>query len=511
MIQYDLGRPLAASDAEAHDLRSVGGVGDRGEGSRAGSGTGHAAVVAGTASVSVESEVKAWRESLVGQDVHSRVLALVGTERWGAMRLRQEAAWRDELDQLARDVLRDGSALTLELGWLASGSAHAAGEFGAALGRADAKGVHFDRIMATARPGEGCIFAAGYASGLVSVHAVQRTRLAQWIDGCERNAPDLAADVAITAGPATEALTRVLRLFDAGRLPARYLYARNFPTGPDGEIKTEDLITLLERLAPAAERGDGMALRIGLESLAMRLPYEVGPAAEPTLSAHPVLRTLAWKLFDAVPNGQLPPTHWWGSLVGHLSHFEPMRAARYLARLVRSETVLRDDALERALTHLAARSPVEVMDALGEVMLDDAVGFRFFIGDYEAIFAALPDDVKREWLERVGVEGARRMARHVAPPHVTENGEALVPPFTAWFLERFGDDDRTFHEFLAGTRSWRSYWGDIAAQHDAEAAVARRFLGHPLARVREWARMEEKSALAEAAAERMREAEQDLP
>jgi hypothetical protein len=150
------------------------------------------------------------------------------------------------------------------------------------------------------------------------------------------------------------------------------------------------------------------------------------------------------------------------------------------------------------------------MAAIGGVMLDGSAGYRFFFGDYQQIFDAIPDGVKRVWLERVGAEGARRMARHLRAPFVTEAGEAVVPPFTAWVLERFEDDERTFHEFSLGTHNLQMYSGDIAGQHEAEAEVARRFLDHPLRRVREWAIGEERSAVAEARAERERAAERDL-
>jgi hypothetical protein len=55
------------------------------------------------------------------------------------------------------------------------------------------------------------------------------------------------------------------------------------------------------------------------------------------------------------------------------------------------------------------------------------------------------------------------------------------------------------------------YYGDIAAQHEAEAAVARAFLDHPLRRIREWAEMEERSALESARREREEAEERDLP
>lgn len=497
VIEYDLTRPPRAANASVVD----GGV---------------SVVPDGVAAVEERLDehaaaVRGWREALVDGGLHSRLLSLVGKDRWGSVRIRREDLWRRELEALASDVVREGSTLDRELPWLTSGSAAAAADFGSALGRADAEGTLFDRVMETAQPGEAGIFARGYASGLAAAHPVHLARLLRWLNEREREIPEVSADVAISVGAVAEPLERVLRLFDSGLLSVRYLYARNFPTDSSAVTSPADLLALQERLASAAERGDELALRVGLENLSHCLPYEMGDEPEPLLVQQPGLRMLAWRFFDALPPGKVPPSLWWASIVAQLSYFEPARGARFLAALFGSETPIHDDAIERALASLAVRHSEEVMEALGEVMLDNSNALRFFLGDYKALFAVLHDDVKRRWLERVGIEGARRMARHVQSPHVDENGVAVVPPFTVWFLERFGDDDRTFREFVAGAGGWRSYSGDIAAQHEEEAAVARRFFDHPLARIREWARMEERNAVTEAAAERQRVAEQDLP
>ena len=71
------------------------------------------------------------------------------------------------------------------------------------------------------------------------------------------------------------------------------------------------------------------------------------------------------------------------------------------------------------------------------------------------------------------------------PPHIDSDDHAVVPAFTEWLLTRFETDDRVFHEFAAGWDRFKVYSGDIAAEHEAEAAVARRFLNHPARRIRE--------------------------
>lgn len=452
-------------------------------------------------------EVAAWRAAVVGTDLHSRVLALAGKERWRSVRLRHEAEWQASLVSLAQDLAEDSEALAQEVPWLTSPAARAAAELGEALAKIDQEAALFDLIMASAATGEAGLLARGYAKGLVSAH---RDRLEAWLDAREADAPVIAADVAITAGESANALERVLRLFDTGKLPSHYLYSRNFPADKSGELSPADLESLLDRLAAAAEAGDEVALRVGLDNLSFRLPYEVPASPDATLEAHPHLVALGWRLLEAVSDDAFPPSHWWDSLVVHLGRFDASRGARYCARLLRAQSIAQTGALVRAIGELARIHPYAMMEAVGEVMLDDTAGYRFFIGDYQALFEAIPDEIKREWLERVGVDGARRIARHLVAPYVTEDGQAVVPSFTEWVLERFQDDERTCSEFWAGTRSWKMYSGDIAAEHEAEAEAARRFLDHPLRPVRQWAAQEESTARAEARAARQRAAEQDL-
>jgi hypothetical protein len=61
-------------------------------------------------------------------------------------------------------------------------------------------------------------------------------------------------------------------------------------------------------------------------------------------------------------------------------------------------------------------------------------------------------------------------------------------------LGRFEGDDRVFREFLAGAHAGQVYEGDISAQYQRESQIAKRFVGHPLQRVHEWALAEMESA-----------------
>jgi hypothetical protein len=91
------------------------------------------------------------------------------------------------------------------------------------------------------------------------------------------------------------------------------------------------------------------------------------------------------------------------------------------------------------------------------------------------------------------------LTRHLQPPHLDREGLLIVPPLTAFALDRFAADEQVFEEFCAGIHSGQIYEGDMAAQHKREAEVARRLLAHPMRRVRDWALSEIASARGNAA------------
>lgn len=158
------------------------------------------------------------------------------------------------------------------------------------------------------------------------------------------------------------------------------------------------------------------------------------------------------------------------------------------------------------LSQWANEYPSEVMEEIGKLMLDESVGWHFFASRFP-VFGALPTKIVTEWLEGVGVEGARKIARHLPHPHLDGEGKPIVPELTAYVLDRFQDDDHTFAEFCAGTHSLQVYTGDIASAREAEALQGKAFFTHPLRRIREWGQVEYDSGKQDA--QRQREMEDE--
>jgi hypothetical protein len=111
-----------------------------------------------------------------------------------------------------------------------------------------------------------------------------------------------------------------------------------------------------------------------------------------------------------------------------------------------------------------------------------------------------------QWLSQVGIEGARRIARHLPSP-VLSDGKPIVPELTGRVLEAFGDDKLAFDEFRAGRHDMEVSWGSVSSQYEGYARIATSFLNHPLPAIREWAKRE--IASAEQQADYWRKREED--
>lgn len=149
-----------------------------------------------------------------------------------------------------------------------------------------------------------------------------------------------------------------------------------------------------------------------------------------------------------------------------------------------------------------------MMHTFGSALLQPADNIAPLVNTYTSLITPLGVAVVGPWIQDHGLDGARAIARHLPQPHIDSSGTPVVPAITEFVLREVDQDDRVFDSFYSGTHNMRFYAGDIARHHEAEAAVAERFLSHPLSRIREWAQQERESALHRAAWFRCRNEEE---
>jgi hypothetical protein len=461
-------------------------AGDGADGNGTASPTTEVRTLPRAAGADLERRVREWYERLLPQDLHGRLVGLIGQDPWHQQFRGDRDAWGQALAALAAELLASPDTLARELSWLCSPEARSAFHLGQALGAGDHEGILLERVLGEVPEAGGTPLARGYLDGLRRHQLQLLERANDQLDRLEASAPRLAYEVLWAGGDQVRQFERLLRMVDAGGIPPECLRSLEHGVG-DRPLTVGELRQALARLEEAAQDGNGATAHAAVHLLYSYLHRDrQAPAAERLRAEPGLLEELEAVLRLALAAGGHEPTFWM-RLLEDLSEVTGDRAVGIVVCALGSEDSNMRALAQQQLVGLAGAHPQAVLREFGAALLSPSAGWQYSIDDFSHLLRELPIAAVREWLESAGVAGARVLARHLEPPHLDGEGRPVVPELTTFVLERFGNDEEVFREFCAGTHSGEVYSGDIAAEFEREAEVARRFLGYPLPRVREWA------------------------
>jgi len=178
---------------------------------------------------------------------------------------------------------------------------------------------------------------------------------------------------------------------------------------------------------------------------------------------------------------------WWAKILELLAPLDPEWAAIAAARAISGDDFNKQRSASKILSEMAKTHPEIVMDVVGAELLNRERGWRWKIGSKREIISALPVDVVIQWLSKVGIAGARGIARHLPYLFLTADGTACVPELTERVLSEYGEDTTVFKEFSVGRHNLEVRWGSVSSHYEADAQIAKAFLNHPLLVIRRWA------------------------
>jgi len=439
--------------------------------------------------------VRAWLSHLRPSDVHGRLLAALSKNQWSYTRY--EEVWRTELRALASHLYEDQPMLKQELAWLCSPEALNAGALGYELALLDRVGALIDLLVQGTMHFPSAALARGYIHGLVETRAAVGDCLNRLLDDIEQQAPERAFQLAIAAGHIVHPAERAFRLIDARALPPAYLQALMFGS-VTLTLNAEEYKEALHRLVIAAESGDSDAQRVCMDTVAYLIVHSEASFRD-TLFGDYETRELIWRVLAVVTETRTGVSGQWVEVLSALITLDPDRVAQLAVQAMMGDGAYGAEESKAVLARMAPDHPDIVIKRWGDAALDPQRSWHFYLDNYKTLVAALPTEAVKKWLRAVGIEGARALARHLPIPYFAEGEHPVVPPLTEYVLTQFADDERVFSEFCAGTHSLQWYMGDIAAQKEREAEMAKPFLHHPLPRIREWARVEIASSRQQAA------------
>ena len=447
----------------------------------------------------VES-VREWYRSLLPRDLSGRLVTAVGVDPWHHQMLGTEKAWREQMDSIAAEMVREISLLRKHLGWLGSDKAASAFAFGESLGSLDQGAALFDLLSQNAVDTKRTDLLRGYVSALLKHHPAQADRISAFLDKAEALEPTVVYDLATVGGEAIKGPERIFRIVNAGALPAQYLMGIDYAAS-GRDLTVEELRRILDSLTSAVASGNDQAADVGLRMLYARVKG-LRRVSDPNWLGADRLLPKVEAFLKAVCERRISREDIWDDVMEAVMPHDPEFAIALVFRVLVSNNVAERSEAERLLVTASPNYGRLVLSNIRKVLNDKENGWKFTMFDHRDLMRALPLELLSEWLDTEGLPAARGIARSLPGPFVDNDRGPTMPPVTEFVLSRFGDDERVFDSFRTGLHSGQLYGGNIAAQHEAEAQLAESFLNHPVPAIRRWAAYEIKSARADAQRER---------
>jgi len=377
------------------------------------------------------------------------------------------------LELLAEQFVRDSALVVNNLGWLTSGKANSAFEFGRHLGQTDSDGRLME-VLLDERRGSDTRLQVGY------LLAQAQARGDSWLDSViERLAKGaavsrvLAFDVLVTVAPNDARVAYLMRCVESQEIPEQSFLRVAFSPWREA-LAGEQITRIVVRLRSGGDSGKRLATKL--------LAYWLKDRTEKLESVIDVALEIAVELGPLVG---FTHEEW---LWGHIARLVSARATR---EIVRSLCVLQatregffiehhTPALE-VLQQCVRDNPAETWDVVAEFLLGPKRG-RFLIGFPQSFLQELPQNVVRDWIAEKPDLRARIIA-HVVPADFS-NDNTLA----AHLLDQYGDipgvEARLFGTLISG--GWvgnvSGRWAALATKLDDVAGRTH------LESVKRWAR-----------------------
>ena len=455
-------------------------------------------------------DIRAWLTCVVPRDTRARIVAAVGQQMISHYGEEIDAPWNAELTKLAQELLADSNLLRENLKWLCSDEARSATAFGIALGKLDKNAQLIKTIMNAIGEYHSTAFAVGYLSGLLSVSPSHAPTFNALLDSLVEQSPRDAFELITAGGDLVHGFERVTGLVRGGRLGIEYLRTFDFGViGMDGRLRKltdDETLAVLELFAGPRGLADERALGTGVHFLwSQTMPTSGREPGE--IFGKPAMVQLARRIFSAsAKHGD----YYWREAIIKMLPFDSTFVINTCTRSMLEGTAVAAREAEAALAAALPEHAAAVLKALTPYVRGKKAGWKFRILKYGDIVRKLPGSAVAAWLDKVGVDGAKALARSLPAPFLDEQKKPVIPDVTLVVLQRFGDRKDVFHEFCIGLHSFQTYFGDIAAQHMREAEIAKAFLGHEDPVIQQWAQQEITDSKREAQRERQEQEELDL-
>lgn len=421
-------------------------------------------------------------------DIQGRLSLLLSVDYWQAKVLVPGSQWRAEAQAIAIELIQRPSDFANAMDRLFSISTDNVYELALELGRQDTGAALLSAILDASLSRPISYFSQGYIKGLNDTSAAYASRIVQFLDEAEQRDPIIAFYHAPYGEQCSNALDRMIRLVDKGRVPAFHL-SKLVNWAMRCQLNEADLERLLDQFVTAAEQGDGSAATSGLKLLSLQAHAD-GVAFTGMLSRGR-FASLVWRIVEAMSTSMFSSDHSWIKVFGTIAPTDSERAAKVAANVLASGNSTFIPVASEVLAELAEKDSEIVMQELGRVILDLEAGFRFSLYSHADVLGKIFLPVVGAWLARNGREGAKALAGHLPHPFLDASGQPKVPTLTESVLNEYGQDKEVLDRFceapISGSRIEVEELYEGLAKRKARANEAQAFNTHPNEYIRAWA------------------------
>jgi hypothetical protein len=433
--------------------------------------------------------VESWKKELLGDDLHSQILDLVGVGRFDYP---DEKKFKFELVELSQKILASPVAeFEKELPWLNSDQAKDARSLGYELGKIDT-GSLINYLLDLKYLSGQYNFSKGYIAGCL-YRDVPLVKLAYTkIEKIKESNPKIAFSLFLSGGEKINAFDNCFSIIkmsnDKNELITellRYL--------PWSECTISTVFTFIEYVIKIISKEFNRNLT---NALLLFFHFKLQTSSD-ILTDKDTFHILLNFLKICNSNLQSVDSYELTEFAGKLFNIDKRLISNYLFNWLVSSNISMHDPVQEIIIKNINGNEVIILEEFKKLLEDDTKRCFFMLGRYKKLLQDFSDDSMIKFFSEIDIESRRVLARFLPAPYYN-NDMPVFPKITRFILEKYGEDDDLFNEFCSGLHSLQMYSGDISGQHKKEAELAKTFFTDGNKIIKKWAHCEHSHAIAQA-------------
>lgn len=423
--------------------------------------------------------LREWEADLKPRQFKDRLAFLLQQSPW---ELEDSSDAIDPYAAMAEELTVDSSSLGELCTVLSNDENRGAFNLGNACGRRE-NHLSFDAQVKTwLRDGMCESYVTGYIFARLASSDIVTKEWQDELDQIVQTQPLYCATITTSIDLSERGFKRLMVLVDIGSVSDVQVYSRLGVGGWLNVLSDNMQTDVCNRLAKVDESARGLGASIAVDLIFMWTHLN-----DDQVPSH--LKEFCLSFLQlAMTSTAFKETYKWIELARKLVDDYPVQIAKLILGVYEPSTeAIRFDmeSLDPILVIAATLKPKELMDVLGDVLLNEKTRMIFEIVRHDGVFETIGQQIIEDWIAENGSDYLGNIASHLASPFVDQHGKVVVPTVLEWLFSIYEDDDEVFEGFLSGRHRLNVSVGNVQVTEVEHAMNP--FMEHPSRRVRDWA------------------------